>query len=56
MKAHRFALHVSEQRKLTTLSYREIDSMARTFANRRIQTAAREAEARQALRDALRRH
>ncbi len=56
MKAARFSLQASERRKLVTISHREIDSLARTYATRRDRFAAREEDARQALRDALRRH
>jgi len=56
MKPSRFHLQASERRKLVTISNREIDSFARAHATRRDRLAAREEDARQALRDALRRH
>ena len=56
MRTHRFSLQASQQRKLLTISHREIDSLARAYAIRRARLAAREEETRQALRDALRRH
>lgn len=56
MKAARFRLQASEQRKLVTISNREIDAIARTHADRQARLAAREDDARQALRNALRRH
>lgn len=56
MRTHRFNLHASEQRKLVTMSHREIDSLARAYATKRARMAAREEAARQALRDALRRY
>jgi len=56
MRTHRFSLQASEQRKLVTISHREIDSLACAYAIRRAQLAAREEDTRQALRDALRRH
>lgn len=55
MKPSRFHLHPSEQRKLVTISNREIDSFARAHATRRDRQTAQEEESRQALRDALRR-
>lgn len=56
MRTHRFTLQASEQRKLVTISHREIDSLARAHAIRRARLAAREEDTRHALRDALRRH
>lgn len=55
MKPSRFGLQASEQRKLVTISNREIDAIARAHATRRARLAVREDDVRQALRDALRR-
>jgi hypothetical protein len=56
MKTSRFSLQASDQRKLVTISHRGIDAIACAHATRRARLAAREEDARQALRDALRRH
>lgn len=53
MKRHRYGLRASEQRKLTTISHAEIDSIAHTRAIRQDREAARQDASRQALRQAL---